>query len=112
MLLGVVATLVFVLLLAEVALVQLTSSLTLSILGILKEFATILLAGFARHEAMTPMKLGGVVVCSMGVLLYHVSKSERHALAGGSSGSHRTLVEGHLLKPSAGPSRLTLALPR
>ena len=76
-LLGVMAVLVFILLLAEFALVQLTSSLTLSILGILKEFVTILMAGWAKGEPLSAMKLTGFLTCSSGAVLYHVIKNRR-----------------------------------
>lgn len=65
----VVALLVFLLLLAEFAIVQLTSSLTLSILGILKELLTILLAGGLRGEPLTVVNCAGFGICSFGVLL-------------------------------------------
>lgn len=80
-LLLVVAVLVFVLLMAEFALVQLTSSLSLSILGILKEFVTILLAGWTRHEAVTPLKVVGFLICSSGAFLYHLSKARPSSVA-------------------------------
>ena len=47
--------LVFVLLAAEFAIVHLTSSLTLSILGILKELLTILLAAATHGDHLTPV---------------------------------------------------------
>lgn len=70
-----VALLVFVLLLAEFCLVQLTSSLSLSVLGILKELCTILLAGLVRGDRLTPTNMGGFVICSVGVMLYQCSKN-------------------------------------
>ena len=70
-----VALLVFVLLLAEFCLVQLTSSLSLSVLGILKELCTILLAGLVRGDRLTWTNVGGFVICSVGVMLYQCSKN-------------------------------------
>ena len=73
----VVAVLVFVLLLAEFAIVNLTSSLTLSILGILKELVTILLAAATRGDMLNAVNLSGFAICSFGVLLYHFIKQRR-----------------------------------
>ena len=53
---------------------QLTSSLTLSVLGIVKELCTILLAGAVRGEQLSASNLGGFGVVSLGALLYHASK--------------------------------------
>eukprot|EP00966_Prymnesium_polylepis_P196423 4551999-Prymnesium_polylepis.1 len=100
-LLGVVAVLVFILLLAEFALVQLTSSLTLSILGILKEFITILMAGWAKGEPLTAMKLTGFFLCASGAVLHHVVKSRsvgslaagKQALASRTAGEGRAWTE-------------------
>lgn len=74
-----VAGLVFALLLAEFGLVQLTSSLTLSILGIVKELCTIVLAGAVCGESLTATNMGGFSVVSLGALLYHVSKQKQAA---------------------------------
>ena len=79
--LGAIAVLVFVLLLAEFALVSLTSSLSLSILGILKELLTIALAGGLRGEPLTVMNLAGFVICSFGALLYHFVRQRKEAVA-------------------------------
>ena len=51
------ALLVFLLLLAEFGLVQLTSSLSLSVLGILKELCTILLAGAFQGDTLTAVNV-------------------------------------------------------
>ena len=54
---------------------QLTSSLSLSVLGILKELCTILLAGLVRGDRLTSTNMGGFVICSVGVMLYQCSKN-------------------------------------
>jgi solute carrier family 35 protein C2 len=77
----VIALLVFILLLAEFAIVNLTSSLTLSILGIVKELLTIALAGGIRGERLTVINLAGFGICSFGVLLYHLIKQRKEVVA-------------------------------
>ena len=64
---------VFVLLTCEFGLVRLTSSLTLSLLGVAKELITILVAGAARGDIVTPTNLSGFLLCAAGILGYQVS---------------------------------------
>ena len=68
------ASCVFVLLLAEYALLQLTSSLTLSVLGIFKELLCIAGAVIVFGDAFTPLNAVGFAGCVAGLLAYHVSR--------------------------------------
>ena len=68
------ASCVFVLLLAEYALLQLTSSLTLSVLGIFKELLCIAGAVIVFGDAFTPLNAVGFAGCVGGLLAYHVSR--------------------------------------
>ena len=63
----------FLLLLAEFALVGLTSSLTLSIFGILKELATIALSALLLGDALNASNLAGFAICIGGAALYNYS---------------------------------------
>ena len=69
-----ISFLVFLLLLAEFALVGLTSSLTLSIFGILKELATIALSALLLGDALNASNLAGFAICIGGAALYNYSK--------------------------------------
>ena len=79
-----VAALVFLLLLAEFALVGLTSSLTLSIFGILKELATSALSALLLGDALIASNLAGFAICIGGAALYNYSK--RGGAHGGAEG--------------------------
>ena len=63
---------VFVLLMCEYALVSLTSSLSLSVLGVLKELTTILVASLYLGDELSAFSLLGFTVVACGVLVYHV----------------------------------------
>jgi solute carrier family 35 protein C2 len=76
----VIALLVFILLLAEFAIVNLTSSLTLSILGILKELLTLALASGVRGEPLTALNMAGFALCSFGALLYHCIRQRKEMI--------------------------------
>ena len=86
--LTIVSSLVFVLLLAEFWLVKLTSSLTLSILGILKELLTILLAAVTRGDHLTVVNLSGFAICSLGVLMYNCVKQRKQVNAMAAAALH------------------------
>ena len=60
--------------LAEYALLQLTSSLTLSVLGIFKELLCIAGAVIVFGDAFTPLNAVGFAGCVGGLLAYHVSR--------------------------------------
>ena len=81
-----VAALVFLLLLAEFALVGLTSSLTLSIFGILKELATIALSALLLGDALNASNLAGFAICIGGAALYNYSKRGGGGAHGGAEG--------------------------
>ena len=72
---GATGTLVFVLLFCEFGLVRLTSSLSLSVFGVLKELITIVLAATARGDNISPTNILGFGLCSAGVLLYQSASS-------------------------------------
>jgi solute carrier family 35 protein C2 len=86
--LAIVSALVLVLLLAEFWLVKLTSSLTLSILGILKELLTILLAAVTRGDHLTVVNLSGFAICSLGVLMYNCVKQRKQVNAMAAAALH------------------------
>ena len=73
---AVIGVLVFVLLFCEFGLVQLTSSLTLSVLGVAKELITILIASSMRGDAITPTNLMGFLLCATGILSYRLGASK------------------------------------
>lgn len=63
---------IFALLFFEFSLVRATSSLSLSVFGVIKELLTIVIASFALGERPTLLNLVGFAVCAGGVLAYHV----------------------------------------
>mmetsp|Transcript_38110 Transcript_38110/g.75340 ORF Transcript_38110/g.75340 Transcript_38110/m.75340 type:complete len:427 (-) Transcript_38110:330-1610(-) len=65
----------FFLLLAEVKLLQLTSSLTLGVLGTVKEILQILIAILVFHDNLTAVNLIGLAACITGTTLYHRAKA-------------------------------------
>jgi solute carrier family 35, member C2 len=69
-LLGVIATLVFALLISEYWLVHDTSSLALSVAGVFKECLTIGAGLLLFHEHMSPLNITGFVVCQVGIAAY------------------------------------------
>ena len=73
--LGGLCVLVWVLVLAEFHLVQLTSSLTLSVFGVLKEIVTVLLA-VAAGDLLSPINALGLALCILGNLLYFLKKTK------------------------------------
>lgn len=73
----VVALLVFMLMYSEYLLVQLTSSLTLSVAGILKELLCILGAIVLFRDTFTPLNTLGFCLCAVGILVYNVHKVRR-----------------------------------
>ena len=74
-----ISLLVFVLSITEFWLVRLTSSLTLAVLGILKEICTIVFAVLLLGDRLTALDVAGFAVASLGVLLYALSKNESWA---------------------------------
>ncbi|KAL1512107.1 hypothetical protein AB1Y20_005377 [Prymnesium parvum] len=74
-----VALLVFALLFFEFGLVQMTSSLSLSIFGIFKELVTILLAAATLGDVLSLNLLVGFSLTCVGILAYHSSKTARSA---------------------------------
>ena len=65
-----IATLVFVLLMSEYWLVQRTSSLTLSVAGVVKELLTIGGGLVFFHELIDALNIIGFVVCQIGIIAY------------------------------------------
>ena len=66
-------TLVFILLFCEFGLVRLTSSLSLSVFGVIKELITIVLAAASRGDPISPTNMSGFMLCSAGILVYHAA---------------------------------------
>ena len=62
---------IFLLLFFEFSLVRATSSLTLSVFGVVKEMLTIGIASIALGEAISVLNIVGFAICAGGVLLYH-----------------------------------------
>ena len=69
------ATLVFVLVLAEFALVQATSSLTLSVFGVLKELCTVFI-GVMVGDHLSALNLLGLFICLCGTGIYHAKRTK------------------------------------
>ena len=70
----VLSALVFLLVLAEFKLVSLTSSLTLSVFGVLKELLTVCLA-VAIGDAFSALNGVGVLLCLSGNILYFCKRT-------------------------------------
>jgi len=81
-----ISILVTVLQLAEFHLVQLTSSLTLSIFGLVKELATVTLSALLG-DVLSPANIAGLLVCVAGTALY---QSEKHRPPAPPSGATHT----------------------
>ena len=77
---GATGALVFVLLFCEFGLVRLTSSLSLSVFGVLKELITIVLANQARGDPLTPTNVTGFMLCSAGILLYQMARARMRSV--------------------------------
>ena len=67
----------FFLLLSELLLVQLTSSLTLSVAAVVKELLIVSISVAFAHEELTLLNVVGFSVCLLGVSLYKLERS-RH----------------------------------
>jgi len=79
--LGAVSILVFLLLVSEYCLVNLASSLSLSVLGILKELVTIILAVMILNDKLTTTNVIGFCVATLGIMAYNchkLAKTSRH----------------------------------
>ena len=74
-----VALCIFGLLLCEFALVGLTSSLSLSIFGVLKELCAIVLAAVFLGDRLSRLATAGLAVCIAGILVYHSAKAQEQA---------------------------------
>lgn len=72
-----VSVLVFLLMYSEYMLVQLTSSLTLSVAGILKELVCISGAVVLFKDRFTLLNVLGFCMCTLGITLYNVHKVRR-----------------------------------
>lgn len=70
--------------LSEYLLLVNTSSLTLSILGIFKEMATLLLAHFANKDTMTLLNFCGLLLCLSGIGLHTYTKTRANPQVVGS----------------------------
>ena len=66
--------LAFAMLLVELRVVQLASSLTLSVAGIFKEVLTVLASVAMFGDVLTPTRIAGLVVCLLGIGAYQVTR--------------------------------------
>ncbi|EFX69433.1 hypothetical protein DAPPUDRAFT_113613 [Daphnia pulex] len=64
------AVIAFFMELTEYLLVSYTSSLTLSVSGIIKEVLTLTLAVLITHDEMNPINAAGLVICLLGITLH------------------------------------------
>lgn len=85
--LAAVSMLVFLLLVTEYCLVRLASGLTLSVLGILKELVTILLAVLFWGEVLSFLNFVGFTVATIGILMYANHKRKAGSGDGGPHGA-------------------------
>ncbi|XP_076938745.1 putative sugar phosphate/phosphate translocator At1g06470 [Bidens hawaiensis] len=70
-------TLAFFMVLTEYILVSVTSAVTVTIAGIVKEAVTILVAVFYFHDEFTWLKGGGLVIIIFGVSLFNLYKYQK-----------------------------------
>ncbi|OAF65195.1 hypothetical protein A3Q56_07037 [Intoshia linei] len=59
---------------SEYLLVQKSSSITLSLAGIIKDIFMIFLAGVIKHEHFSNLNTLGLIVCFMGIGVYSIEK--------------------------------------
>uniref|UniRef100_A0A7S1XM77 Sugar phosphate transporter domain-containing protein n=2 Tax=Phaeomonas parva TaxID=124430 RepID=A0A7S1XM77_9STRA len=85
---GAVSLLVFMLLVSEYCLVNLASSLSLSVLGILKELVTIVLAVMIFHDVLTTTNVIGFCVATLGIMTYVSVLSFNHPFPSRSAHPH------------------------
>ncbi|XP_046440117.1 solute carrier family 35 member C2-like [Daphnia pulex] len=71
------AVIAFFMELTEYLLVSYTSSLTLSVSGIIKEVLTLTLAVLITHDEMNPINAAGLVICLLGITLHVALKAVR-----------------------------------
>ena len=62
--------LAFVMVLAEVRVVGLASGLTLSVLGVAKEFITITISVVGLREPFSRLNAAGLTLCAVGIVAY------------------------------------------
>ena len=60
----------FLLLLAEMQVVKLSSALTLSVAGIFKELLTVLCSALLLGDSLTPYNVSGLMLCLLGIAHY------------------------------------------
>jgi len=63
----------------EYLLVSLTSSLTLSVSGIIKEVVTLILAVVVTHDELSTINAVGLVICLLGITLHVILKVKKHS---------------------------------
>lgn len=82
----------------EFLLVSLTSSLTLSVSGIIKEVVTLILAIVVTHDELSTINTIGLVICLLGITLHVILKAIRlHEESKSSSHSKKRQKEEELL---------------
>jgi len=89
----VIATLVFVLLMSEYWLVQRTSSVTLSVAGVMKELLTILGGIVFFHELVDTLNIIGFVTCQMGIVSYVCLRTRTGTVAAAVEGTYSSVLE-------------------
>ncbi|KAJ3353245.1 Triose-phosphate Transporter [Allomyces javanicus] len=74
-------TLAFTMLVIEYRAIQLTSGLTLSVAGIVKEVGTIVLSVLIFGDVLTALNIVGLFVCLAGIALYHIHQQQQSRIA-------------------------------
>uniref|UniRef100_A0A8D8QGP6 Solute carrier family 35 member C2 n=1 Tax=Cacopsylla melanoneura TaxID=428564 RepID=A0A8D8QGP6_9HEMI len=92
---------------AEFMVVSKTSSLTLSIVGMVKEIVTVLLAVETENRPMVPVNVLGLVICLTGVTLHVMHKSYRQYRTTARTGSGADQAKPLLLEETSARFLLT-----
>ena len=88
------AALAFLMLLFELRVVQLASSLTLSVAGVLKELLTVAASVLLLGETLTLSKGTGLLLCLGGILAYQRLKAREMRAAAAPHGAHARGLHG------------------
>ncbi|CAM8940797.1 unnamed protein product [Rhodiola kirilowii] len=89
-------TLAFLMVLTEYVLVSVTSAVTVTIAGVVKEAVTILVAVFYLHEEFTWLKGAGLVTIMVGVSLFNWYKYDKLH-----KGNSEVILDGSITNPAA-----------
>ena len=88
------AALAFLMLLFELRVVQLASSLTLSVAGVLKELLTVAASVALLGESLTSSRAAGLLLCLGGILAYQRLKAREVRTAAAAAPSGRSGLHG------------------